>query len=372
MRSKISPCVLLLTLILSCSAFAEETISLDSPLYQQVFQRNDQQQAQIVISGTVPEDTETIEVKVDLTPDATKGEAIDWTIIARKQNIYSGNFKSCIKVDAGGWYSITVRAKKIQKTIAEGKVERVGVGDVFLTAGQSNSANCGEDKAEDAKDNRVVYFNGKDFVPAKGPIPGAAGEMGVVWPFLGDMLVKTTQVPTCFRATTLAATQVKEWLPDNEPIGYPLYSTLIERAKWFGPNGIRAVLWHQGESDAIAKTSPEDYCKRLGFVINSMRKEIGYNLDWFVAGASLHGGAAKQAQQDVLQGQKLLWERKIAFQGPYTDDIAGIKYRNGGVHFNSYGMSAHAGRWFVILAAKYKFANPFTVPELSEAKAKTE
>jgi hypothetical protein len=99
-----------------------------------------------------------------------------------------------------------------------------------------------------------------------------------------------------------------------------------------------------------------------------MRKEVGFDVDWFVAGACLHGGADKQSQQNVLNGQKLIWERKIAFQGPFTDDIAGLKYRNGGVHFNAYGLRAHAERWYVILSERYNFANPFKVPQLPEAR----
>ena len=42
---------------------------------------------------------------------------------------------------AGGWYQLTVRARTGSRKTAEQAVDKVGVGEVFVTAGQSNSAN---------------------------------------------------------------------------------------------------------------------------------------------------------------------------------------------------------------------------------------
>ena len=72
----------------------------------------------------------------------------------------------------------------------------------FITAGQSNSANHGKPRQK-AKDDRVVYYNGKSFVPAKDPIPGGSGSGGSVWPILGDHIVKSQQVPVCFSSASL-------------------------------------------------------------------------------------------------------------------------------------------------------------------------
>jgi len=98
-------------------------------------------------------------------------------------------------------------------------------------------------------------------------------------------------------------------LPDAKHNQYP---TLVERVKQFGPRGVRAVLWHQGESDSLAKTAAEQYRDRLTQVIRAMRKEVGYDVDSFVAQASFHPGCGKPKQDPVAAGQRLIWPSSSA------------------------------------------------------------
>lgn len=341
-------------LLASDCALAAETFVVASPLVRQVLQRDKQNQAEVTISGTTKGAPDAIEAKADLSPDATRGKSVGWTVIAGKDAIAKGRFTGKISLQAGGWYTVAVRARRGKLAIAEHQVEKVGVGDVFITAGQSNSANFGTPR-QSAKDDRVVYFNGKGFVPAKDPIPGGFGGGGSPWPILGDLILGSTGMPVCFRSTTLSYSPVREWLPGAKRRKQPYYETLIERSKWFGIHGIRAVLWHQGESDSLARTSAEQYCKELGAVISRMRKDLGFQVDWFVAGASFHPGAKKRDEDKVLAGQELLWKRRISFKGPLTDDLLGKEYRHDGVHFNGRGLKTHAERWLKALAAQYRW-----------------
>jgi len=132
-----------------------------------------------------------------------------------------------------------------------------------VTAGQSNSANFGTPKRR-AEDNRGVYFDGKSYLPAQDPIPGGCGGGGSPWVILGDLIASDEGVPVCFRSASLTWTEVKSWLPPDNG----LYKNLVKCVKPFGPNGVRAVLWHQGESDT----------------------------------------------------QRMAWEKKVAWEGPVTDD----------------------------------------------------
>jgi hypothetical protein len=45
---------------------------------------------------------------------------------------------------AGGWRRLAVRASEGGRIVASASVEHVGIGEVFVVAGQSNSANHGE------------------------------------------------------------------------------------------------------------------------------------------------------------------------------------------------------------------------------------
>lgn len=256
-------------------------------------------------------------------------------------------FTGKMSLEAGGWYTVTIRARVDEDVVAESKIVKVGVGDVFITAGQSNSANYGRPR-QAAKDDRVVYYNGKNFVLAKDPIPGGCGSGGSVWPVLGDHIVKSQQIPVCFRSASLTWTEVKNWMPGVKCRNLMLYDNLAKCVGEFGKNGVRAVLWHQGESDSLAKTSAETYCSRLKTIIESLNKDAGYEIPWFVAQASFHPGSKEPEEQEVARGQQLLWERGIARKGPVTDDL-GTEYRSDGVHFNQLGLTTHGERWFKAL-----------------------
>ena len=55
------------------------------------------------------------------------------------------DFGATLPTPAGGWYKLEVRALRDKKVVAETAVDHVGVGEVFVIAGQSNAANSGEE-----------------------------------------------------------------------------------------------------------------------------------------------------------------------------------------------------------------------------------
>ena len=330
---------------------AQDALTLTAPIERQVVQRNGDNQAKVTISGAMKDAGAAIEAKADLVDGAKKGKAVDWTEVAKGDE--KAGFSGQLSLEAGGWYTITVRARKEKEILGEVKIAKVGVGDVFITAGQSNSANYGKPR-QSAKDDHVVYFNGKAFVLAKDPIPGGCGGGGSIWPILGDHIAKSQGVPVCFRSASQTWTEVKNWLPGVKCRKFFLYKNLVKCTKYFGKGGVRAVLWHQGESDSLAKTMAEQYCQRLKTVIDGLNKEAGYEIPWFVAQASFHPGSKEPQEKQVAQGQQLLWKKKFAHQGPDTDEL-GQKYRSDRVHFNQLGLTTHADRWFKALSEAYKW-----------------
>lgn len=346
-------------LLATSSAFAEDLLTIEAPLELQVTQRTIQNKASVTISGVAKGNATVVQAKADLATGTTSGKAVPWTTIAKGAQIAGGKFTGKLSLKAGGWYVISIRTGRNRKVIAQSKIMKVGVGDVFITAGQSNSANHGRPRQE-AKDDRVVYYNGKSFVPAKDPIPGGAGNGGSVWSILGDHIVKSQQVPVCFRSTTLCASGVGTWMPGARPpnnwVKVPLYDNLLKCVAAFGKDGVRAVLWHQGESDSVGRTPAETYCERLKTVVDALNKDAGYVIPWFVAQASYHPrGSTAESQKAVARGQRLIWAKGIAHKGPNTDEIIGAKYRGRGVHFNQLGLTEHGARWFKALSAEYKW-----------------
>jgi hypothetical protein len=85
-----------------------------------------------------------------------------------------------------------------------------------------------------------------------------------------DAMAQRFNVPIGISACGIGATSVREWLPKGAKFPNPptlerrvqrlpdgrweskgeAYASFVERMKQLGPRGFRAVLWHQGESDA--------------------------------------------------------------------------------------------------------------------------
>ena len=283
---------------------------------------------------------------------------------ALRADLASKELAAEFEAPAGGWYRLDVRVVRGEQTWAEARVDHVGVGEVFVVAGQSNAANYGEEK-QSPKTGRVACFDGRGWRIADDPQGGAGGSGGSFMPALGDALVAHFDVPVGFIPCAVGATSVREWLPEGAAFPDPptlvgrvrqlpdgrwaskgeAYETLVSRMKSAGPHphphGFRAVLWHQGESDANQKdpgrTLPGKlYREYLEKVIRDSRKEIGWDAPWFVAQASYHV-PGDEASPDIRAAQASLWEDGVALQGPDTDALKGdLRERGGkGVHFSA-------------------------------------
>ncbi len=357
---------LLLSLSLAASFPAAAGIVLCSPSDYQVIQRKTKDKGELTVSGSLPDlDGFPVAVEIRLIPQGGTGE---WRPLV--QATRAAAFSAPIEVPAGGWHRLEARAVRDGRVIAETATERFGVGEVFLVAGQSNSANHGEERQTPAS-GRVVAFDGQRWQPAADPQPGASGGGGSFMPPLGDALVKRLGVPVGFIACGIGSTSVREWLPAGQPFARPptltgrvrqlpdgaweskgeAFSMLVARMKQAGPQGIRAVLWHQGESDANqpdpARTLPgADYRKCLGIIIRKSRRESGLEAPWFVAQASYHV-PGEESSPDLRAAQAALWKEGIALEGPDTDALKGdLREADGqGVHFSGKGLRAHAVLW---------------------------
>ena len=125
----------------------------------------------------------------------------------------------------------------------------------------------------------------------------------------------------------------------------------MKRMEPLGPGGFRAVLWHQGESDAnqadpsrtLAGTRYREY---LRTVIQESRRRIGWEPPWFVAQVSYHV-PGDEASPDIRAAQAALWQEGVALEGPDSDALKGSFRDSGGkgVHFSGPGLREHGKRW---------------------------
>lgn len=344
----------------------------ESPSNYRVFQRQSWDAGAIRLRGRLVAEAGQLRCRLvrmtveEKTPTVVR----DWQTVV--SNLVEGRFDGEIAVPAGGWYRVELRLERDGDILAQTAIEHVGVGEVFVVAGQSNSTNYGSEKQKTIS-GMVASFDGVKWVLANDPQPGVqdGSQGGSFLPAFGDALYAKYRVPVGVASTGAGATSVREWLPRGErmknqpttgahvrPVGAgewectgTLYDGLMKRIQALGPRGCRAVLWHQGESDAgqaragypaERQITGKQYVAFMEKLIRASRKSAGWDVPWFVAQATYH--SEKDPSDDEFRAaQKKLWDNGIALEGPDTD-VLGKTFR-AGVHFNAKGLQAHGRLW---------------------------
>lgn len=366
-RGVVRSSLLILSLCAACTALPAAELLITTPLDYQIVQRSSPGKGLVRIIGELSEELSATDISMEARFVGGQ-EPSPWL---RVGGAVSGKkLTGSVEATAGGWWRMEVRVLSRGSAIANGSVEHVGIGDVFVIAGQSNSANHGEEK-QSTQTKRVAAFDGEAWRLADDPQPGASGQRGSFIPAFADAVVAKENVPVGIIACGIGATSVREWLPKGTVFPNPptiesrveklpngtwiskgdAYENFIRRMKSAGPRGFRAVLWHQGESDANQKDSTRTlsgklYREYLEKIIRDSRREIAWETPWFVALASYHV-PGDEGSEDIRAAQASLWKDGIALEGPDSDALKGtLRERNGqGVHFSGEGLRQHGARW---------------------------
>jgi hypothetical protein len=343
-------------------------ILLASPLDYQVFQRSAQLKGAIEVRGSAHIQADRVEAR--LTGASLSGPLPDrWVRLHFTPS--TGAFRGSLSTIPGGFYRLEVRLLRAHAQIAEATVAHVGLGEVFVVSGQSNSTNYGEVR-QTTETGMVASFSGNGWQIANDPQPGVqdASSKGSFIPAFGDALYRKYHVPIGIAAVGHGSTSVRQWLPAGTPISVmptmtrfithnaagqlvcngTLFNGMMQRIHQLGPHGFRALLWHQGESDAHQKPGHQidgaTYRKLMIELIRASRKDAGWKFPWIVAEATYHL-PSDPSDPDIEQAQRSLWQSGIALEGPNTDTL-GSEYRQNhgaGVHFSDAGLKAHGALW---------------------------
>ena len=319
------------------SQLPEADITVLSPRNLQVFQRRGKLEGSITVSGRVRPDCDTVEVRIS--GESLSGALPDvWQPVPVCGTVQG--FSAQLPTTPGGWYQVEVRALKSGAVVAQATVGKVGVGEVFIGAGQSNSTNCGQFTTQQTS-GMVSSFSGSDWRIADDPQPGVhdLSEGGSFWPAFGDALYAKYKVPIGVAVTGHGGTSVDQWQPNDE-----LFNWMMTRIHQLGPLGFRAALWHQGESD-VGGTADE-YARKLTNVIRGSTAAAGWEFPWAVAQVSYHTPDAPSFPT-TREAQKRLWDTGVALVGPDTDTLGGDNrdFDGEGIHFSPKGCKTHGEMW---------------------------
>ena len=345
-----------------------QPVTLDSPRDYQVFQRQSKASGTIVAAGRAAVDCERAEARV--TGESFFGElAGNWQPLTLDRE--ARTLRGELRTPAGGWYRFELRLFAKGDAVADVEIPHVGVGEVFVVAGQSNATNYGEVRQQ-TRSGMVAAFSAQGWRLADDPQPGVqdGSRNGSFIPSFGDALYEKYRVPIGVAAVGHGSTSVRQWLPKGDRFQPPptmgkfvhevgpnewecdgtLFDGMMKAIGQLGRGGFRALLWHQGESDAHQKPeydiTAELYAHLLERIIRASRQQAGWDFPWFVAQVSYHSPADPSCPA-IREAQKSLWQSGIAFEGPDTDQLTGDDRQNGGrgVHLSDRGLQAHGRLW---------------------------
>jgi len=328
-----------------------------------VFQRDNSGNGVLPINGQFSQAVDKIEARV--VPIGGQGQQTDWQTI--QQSPQGGFFSGNIGV-RGGWYQLEIRGVLNNNVVATDELTRVGVGEVFLIAGQSNAqglSGYGSPGASDDRVNCVDYLN-SNFTSSELPQPnfahldnnsnvGPSGNTAWYWGRLGDLLASRLNVPILFYNAAYGGTAIRTWRQSMNggganniydgsayPQGMPYANLRLALNYYAATTGLRAVLWHQGEADNFAQTSTGSYVSDLQSIINQSRQDYNKNIGWVVARVSYDN--LRGINNNIINGQNTaISTTGNVFAGPNTDAIQ--TPRPDGVHFQNNGLVDAANAW---------------------------
>ena len=329
------------------------------------------------------------------------GQGLNTSWFTIQRNPQGGIFQGALRAK-GGWYRLEVQAFVGGVAIGSDVTRKVGIGEVFIITGQSNAQgfqNFGATGASDDRVNCVTYDNTTASSLADPPAPtfqqltatsliGPRGQSAWCWGVLGDLLVKQYNVPVLFINTSWQATTIQNWREssdglvtknlfalgtpyENFPPGMPYANLVIALRYYCSLQGLRAVLWQQGEFDNFPLHSTrKDYGSNMQYLVNKTRADTDRYPAWVLARSSFNNGTVSQ---DVIQAQNdvINTYNNNVFAGPFTDNIQIPRYDD--VHFGNRstnnpgdkGLDDLGKAWFASLNAVF-FSSSRPLPPLPQ------
>jgi hypothetical protein len=269
---------------------------------------------------------------------------------------------------------------------------KFGVGEVFVIAGQSNAlgegvVNYGPITHYDCvvasnQTNTNKCSTTMPVFPVFGVVSGGNqigpnAYQGWAYELLGNQIVDNTPaspssaVPVMFFNAAMSGSSVSQWSSSvNDPygiydfdgyvkrcpsgnngVGEP-YRTLRNTLNYYSSLfGVRAVIWHQGETDNRLNMASIDYSDKLFSVINASKNNFNTNLKWAVSSVSYDGCST---DINILNGQQSARNISTSLLGAVSDNYITLTDRQTQpelvnciyVHLNYNGLQKAATDYF--------------------------
>lgn len=317
------------------------TIQITYPTTYQLVQRDESNQADIVIVGRYTGKPTKIQARWNNGP---------WTNIV--ENPSGGAFRGVLANRVGGQGALQVRFSNATSVIST--VNYVGVGDIFVMAGQSNMSGRGSSNHQYTPTTvrASVLGNNDRWADLKDPYDSAVGATpfnkvsndaagGSFVALFANMYIRRTGVPVAFLPVARGGSTIEQWARVIDS-NY-LYGSMYRRIKRAGGT-IRAVLWCQGENNS--NTSAAGYQARLEALADAIAQDFrgAPTVACMIGSAPYPGEHRSGVRMGTLAA---IAANDNLLLGPSLYDINIDDEKGDGMHFRSNADLIKVGtRWF--------------------------
>lgn len=322
----------------------QEDISINNIKPFQVIQRNGLGKADILVKGIY-----------NGTPTAIQARwngSATWTTLTIDTN-GPGTFSGTLSNQSQGQGLLEARFSNAP--LSTSTVSNVGIGDIYIIAGQSNASGRGFTPNSYSHESlkATIFGNNDIWAELTDPSDSSAGQIdsvssdaiaaGSPWPLIATNIMSSQNVPVAFVPTAKGGTTIQAWQPaSNHSDASTLYGSMNRRIAAVGGN-VKAVLFFQGETDASNGTLEANYITLLNNFINTVDADFpGLKV---MVGQIGHSNANEDA---VRAGQiNVLKTNSKAILGPVTYDINLSDEGGDTLHFKSDpDMAELSRRWY--------------------------
>lgn len=186
---------------------------------------------------------------------------------------------------------------------------------VILVMGQSLSTNESSEKfSTKYPQSAINYFNGKCYA-SNSPLLGATGENGEFITVLADLLIASKKYKTVIVISTgIGGTAINRWQAKGDL--HTMVSKTIDKLS--STYKITQIIWQQGESDYLEKTTTTAYINSFYSLYNALLSKIRAPI--FIS-ISSKCGPNWIDNNPISIAQNLLIDNKKIFLGVNSDKL---------------------------------------------------